>query len=73
MGSKHFKRVRDFLLFKADPMIRCPKCRHVRRMDAAAFAGLFSWDMPLGVAVARLRCVQCGHKGGEVTAVPRLD
>ena len=73
MGSKQFKKVGDFILFKADPMIRCPECRHVTRMDPVTFAGLFSWNMPIVAAMKRLRCARCGHKGGEVAAVPRLD
>ena len=73
MGSKNFRKTGDFMLFRADAAIRCPSCKHVRRMRGLEFAQLFKRNLLLVSAVKRLRCAECGHKGAEITAVPRLD
>jgi DNA-directed RNA polymerase subunit RPC12/RpoP len=73
MGSKHFRKAGDFMLFRADAAIRCPACRHVRQMGGLDFAQLFNGNPLLVTAAKRLRCVECGHKGAEIAAVPRLD
>jgi DNA-directed RNA polymerase subunit RPC12/RpoP len=73
MGSKHFKKTGDFLLFRADAAIRCPTCRHVRHMSGFDFAALFSRNMLLVTAADRLRCAECGHRGAEIAAVPQRD
>jgi DNA-directed RNA polymerase subunit RPC12/RpoP len=70
MGSKHFKKTGDFMLFRADAAIRCPACRHLRTMSGRNFAALFSRNMLLVSAIKRLRCAECGHKGAEIAAVP---
>jgi hypothetical protein len=72
MASKHFKKTGDFMLFRPDAAIRCPACRHVRHVTGLDFAALFSRNMLLVSAMNRLRCVECGHKGAQVAAVPRL-
>jgi DNA-directed RNA polymerase subunit RPC12/RpoP len=73
MGSKHFRKTGDFMLFRADAAIRCPACRHVRRISGLDFAQMFKRNMPLISAVKRLRCAECSHKGAEIAAVPRND
>jgi DNA-directed RNA polymerase subunit RPC12/RpoP len=73
MGSKHFRKAGDFIVFRADAAIRCRSCKHVRHMSGLEFAQLFPRNMMLVSAVKRLRCAECGHKGAEIAAVPRLD
>jgi hypothetical protein len=42
-------------------------------MGGLDFAQLFNGNPLLVTAAKRLRCVECGHKGAEIAAVPRLD
>jgi hypothetical protein len=73
MASKHFRKAGDFMLFRADAAIRCPGCKHVKRMSRLAFAQMFPKNPLLVTTAKRFGCAECGHKGAEFAAVPRLD
>ena len=70
MGNKSFRVVSDFLHHQVDPALRCPSCKHVRKVSALVFLRMFKHDFGLGDAAKMLRCLECGHKGAEIAPLP---
>jgi DNA-directed RNA polymerase subunit RPC12/RpoP len=70
MGNKSFRVVSDFMHHKVDPAIRCPNCKHMRRVTGLEFLRMFDHNWGIGDAAKMLRCSECGHKGAEIAPLP---
>ena len=73
VGSARFEIVMDYAVRGVDVALRCGGCRHTRFLTSAQAADIFGLAERITRAERRLRCSRCGHKGGRMAPIPRLE
>jgi hypothetical protein len=71
--GRRLKTLEQCALYKRTLRLTCPRCGHIRVLDAVCLWWMFSrrgWDDSLPAVAARLYCATCQAKGA--TARPRL-
>jgi DNA-directed RNA polymerase subunit RPC12/RpoP len=71
MGTARIETIMDFARLKVDVAIRCDGCRHKRHMRFEQMEAVFGLGTRIVEAQRRLKCSQCGHKGGMAHAIFR--
>ncbi|GGB40065.1 hypothetical protein GCM10011380_31890 [Sphingomonas metalli] len=72
--GRRLRTLEQCALHKRTLRLTCPRCRHVRILDAVPLWWLFQrrgWDDALPAVIGRLRCSSCGGRGGAAVR-PRL-
>ncbi|GAO38365.1 hypothetical protein SCH01S_14_00300 [Sphingomonas changbaiensis NBRC 104936] len=72
MGNARFEVMGDFGRYDTDVAVRCDHCRHKRFLTTAQVYTIFGMETRIAKAQRRLRCSQCGGKGGRFAPIPRL-
>lgn len=64
--GRRLRTLEQCALYKQTLRLTCPRCRHVRVLDAVALWWLFQrrgWDDELSATAQRLRCSLCEEQG----------
>jgi hypothetical protein len=72
-ANRRFEVIMDFARHGFDVALRCDSCRHKRYLTCRQVIDLFGLDERIGRAELRLRCMQCGHRGGRMAPIPLLN
>jgi hypothetical protein len=72
-ANRRFETILDFSRHGFDVALRCDNCRHKRYLTCAQAITIFGLATRIGRAELRLRCMQCGHKGGRIAPIPLLE
>jgi hypothetical protein len=73
--GRRLKTLQECALYKRTLRLTCPRCRHVRILDAVPLWWLFQrrgWDDAVSDAPKRLCCSRCKERSGMVVR-PRLS
>ncbi len=73
MGTARFEVVGDFGRHDVDVAIRCPKCRHTRRLTCSQLYVIFGFGERIYRAQRRCVCSKCGERGARFAPVPKLE
>ena len=72
-ANRRFETILDYARHGYDVAIRCEACRHRRFLTVEQVIDIFGLATRIGRAELRLRCMHCGHKGGRMAPIPRLE
>lgn len=73
MGSARFEPIIDFYRHEVDVALRCNGCKHTRFLTVQQVGKIFGIEERITRCAKRLLCSGCGHRGGRMTAIPKLD
>ena len=72
-ANRRFETILDYARHEVDVAIRCNGCRHRRFLTVEQVIDIFGIATRIGRAEHRLRCMQCGHKGGRMAPIAKLE
>jgi hypothetical protein len=73
MGSARFELIIDFYRHEVDVALRCDGCKHTRCLTVQQVGKIFGIEERIAKCAKRLVCSRCGHKGGRMTPIPKLN